>query len=211
MSIVAAGSVTDFFHDVVGDVIKARRVDATDGATTYLVSLLADFARPDPRAEETLERPLAFLLDEALHTPVTAERFERLRVLGDGVLYTCGFFSEHFERRGVDQKYLFGIGATAYGAASSILRVEGAPATRRAGEDERVRPVDIYGELASKFSTFVEVLAEVANATIAKGAAGSKGILKLYERYLKTRSESLANTLSSHGFLPNGGGKGVLQ
>ena len=202
-SIVPAGSVSDFFHDVVGDVIRARRVDATDGATTYLVSLLSDFARPDARAEQTLERPLAFLLDEALHTPVAAERFERLRVLGDGVLYTCGFFGEHFESRGVDPKYLFSIGTTAYGAASSILRLP--------SEDQKKRPIDIYGELAAKFATFVDVLAEVANSTIAKSAAGSKGLLKLYERYLRTRSESIANTLSSHGFLPNGGGKGVLQ
>ena len=119
------------------------------------------------------------------------------------MLYTCGFFGEHFESRGVDQKYLFSIGTTAYGAASSILRLP--------SEDQKKRPIDIYGELAAKFATFVDVLAEVANSTIAKSAAGSKGLLKLYERYLRTRSESIANTLSSHGFLPNGGGKGVLQ
>lgn len=207
MSIVATGSISDFFHDVVEDVIKTRRVDATDGATTYLVSLLSDYAKPDARAEETLERPLAFLLDEALHTVQPGERFDRLRVLGDGVLYSCGFFGDHFEARGVDQKYLFSIGATAYGTASSILRV---PQSSSSLDDDK-RPLDIYGELADKFATFVDVLAEVANSTIAKGAASSKGLLKMYERYLRTRSESLANTLSSHGFLPNGGGKGVLQ
>src|SRR5579872_2944578 len=126
MTIVAAESVSGFFHEVVEGAMKARRVDATDGATTYLVALLSDFTRPDSRAEETLDRPLAFLLDEALHTSVLAERFERLRVLGDGVLYGCGFSGDHFEARGVDQNYLVGIGATAYSTASSLVRAKGA-------------------------------------------------------------------------------------
>src|SRR6478672_711794 len=143
MSIVAADSVSSFFLEVVEDAIKARRVDATGGATSYLVSLLSDYAKPDERAEEALERPLAFLLDEALHTPAAGERFDRLRVLGDGVLYTCGFFGDHFEARGVDQKYLFGIGMTAYGTASSMLRA--------GADDGRGKAVDVYGELADKF------------------------------------------------------------
>ena len=113
MSIVASGSVTEFFLEIVGDAIKARKVEATDGAQTYLVSLLTDYAKPDERAEQAMERPLAFLLDEALHTAEPGERFDRLRTLGDGVLYTCGFFGEHFEARGVDSAYVMGIGTTA--------------------------------------------------------------------------------------------------
>jgi hypothetical protein len=198
MAIVAADSVAGFFTEIVEDAMRCRRVDATDGATTYLVALLSDFAKPGQRAEETLDRPLAFLLDEALHAAAPAERFERLRVLGDGVLYTCGFFGDHFEARGVDQRYLVGIGTTAYTNASAMLHV-------------KADSVDVYGELAAKFAMFVEVLAEVANATIAKGVASSKGLLKLYERWLRTRSDTLAQTLSSHGFVPMTGTKGVLQ
>jgi hypothetical protein len=203
MSILAKGSVADFFHEVVEDAIKTRHVDATDGAATYLVGLLADFARPDARAEQTLERPLAFLLDEALNAAQPGERFDRLRVLGDGVLYTCGFFGDHFEARGVDQRYLFGIGATAYGAASSMLRV--------GADDQRGAAIDVYRELASKFAVFVDVIAEVADTTISKGVASSKGLLKVYERWLKTKSDRLAQALSSHGLVPVAGTRGVLQ
>src|SRR5580658_2741190 len=121
--IVATGSVSEFFMEVVGEAIKARRVEATDGATSYLVCLLSDYAKPDERAEEPLERPLSFLLDEALHTVEVGERFDRLRTLGDGVLYVCGFFGEHLDARGVDHGYVMSIGTTAYGAASSMLRV----------------------------------------------------------------------------------------
>jgi hypothetical protein len=199
-SILAKGSVADFFSEAVDHAIKTRGVEATGGATTYLVSLLADFAKPHGRADETLDRPLAFLLDEALRAPQPGERFDRLRVLGDGVLYTCGFFSDHFEARGVDQKYLFGIGTTAYGTASSMLRTGG-----------EAKAIDVFGELAANFASFVEVIAEVADATIARGTASSKGLVKLYERWLKTKSDTLAQALSSHGLVPVAGPKGTVQ
>ena len=199
--IVATDSVASFFHGVVEDAIKARRVDATDGATSYLVSLLSDYAKPGAGAEEALARPLSFLLDEAMHTPAPAQRFERLRTLGDGVLYSCGFFGDHFEARGVDQGYLIGIGSVAYGAASSMLRV---PA--------EVKQPDIYRELADKFASFVAVLMEIAAASIAQGVAGSRDLVKVYERWLRTGSDRLAKALTSHGFMPTrGNAKGVLQ
>ena len=204
MSIVATVSISGFFHQVVEEAIRTRGVTVTTGATTYIVGLLADFARPDGRAEETMDRPLAFLLDEALHTPAPAERFERLRTLGDGVLYASGFFGDHFEARGVEQSYLIGIGRTAYGTASSMLH--------RTGSADTKEPVpDIFAELSDKFATLVTIIGEVADDTIAKGAAGSKGLLKVYERWLKTGSERLAHALSSQGLVPTRGPKGVLQ
>ena len=54
----------------------------------------------------------------------------------------------------------------------------------RLGQDER--GPDLFGELAEKFEVFVEVVAEVADATIAMGTASSKGLLRVYERWLKT-------------------------
>jgi len=200
MAIVAAQSVSHFFHDVVEDAKRARRLEATESATCYLVELLADFAHPDPRTGEALERPLTFLLDEALHAPDPAERFERLRVLGDGVLYGCGFFGDHFEARGVDPKYLRVLGTRAYVGASSMLR--------HCANDASP---NLFAELAEKFDAFVEVVAEVADATIAMGTENSRGLLHVYERWLKTGSERLASALTSRGVMPTRGTKGVLQ
>jgi hypothetical protein len=200
MTIVAARSVSHFFLEVVEDAKRARGVDATEGATRYLVGLLADFVHPDRRAGEALERPLTLLLDEALHAPDAAERFQRLRTLGDGVLYGCGFFGDHFEARGVDSKYLHGLGTRAYGAASSMLR--------QSSDDSGQ---DLFGELAGKFEAFVEVVAEVADATIAMGTESSSGLLRVYERWLKTGSERLASALTSRGVMPTRGSRGVIQ
>jgi hypothetical protein len=202
MSIVATDSISSYFHDVVEDAMKARRVEATDMATSYLVALLSDFARPDVRAGQALDRPVAFLLDEALHTVEPGERFERLRSLGDGVLYSCGFFGDHFEAKGVEQSYLVGIGSVAYGGASSMLRVTAEDAAKK---------LDIYRELADKFASFVGVLAEISDATAAMGVAGSRDLLKVYERWLKTGSDRLAQALTSHGLVPIRGTKGTLQ
>jgi hypothetical protein len=197
MTIVAAHSVSGFFGEAVEDAMKSRRVEATDRATRYLVALLSDYAHPDNRAGEALERPLTLLLDEALRAPDPAERFERLRTLGDGVLYGCGFFGDHFEARGVDPKYLHGLGTRAYGAAGSMLRVD--------------EGNNLFSELAGKFDAFVDVLADVADTTIAMGSESSRGLLKLYERWLKTGSERLASALTSRGVMPTRPTKGVLQ
>lgn len=201
MSIVATTSVSDFFEEAVEEAMRSRGVSASDGATSYVVALLADFAKPGSPVERTLERPLTFLLDEALHTNELADRFEKLRTLGDGVLYSSGFFADHFEARGVDTKYLIGIGRTAYESAGSLLVT---------GVKEEKGP-DIFKELSEEFATFVAIIGEIANATIARGVATSKGLVKLYERWLKTRSETIADALSSHGFVAPRGGRGTLS
>jgi hypothetical protein len=199
MPIVAASSVAGFFDEVVEDAIRSRHVDATDGATRYLVALLADYAHPDRMAGEALDRPLTLLLDEALHASDAASRFGRLRSIGDGVLYGCGFFGEAFEARGVDPKYLHTIGTRAYGAAASMLRLP--------GEEESA--IDVFGELATKFAAFAGVVAEVANATVAMGVESSRGLVKAYERWLKTGSDRIAYALTTQGVMPTRGPKGV--
>lgn len=180
--------------------MRSHGLKASEGATSYVVALLAELAKPGSPVERTLERPLTLLLDEALKTPARADRFEKLRTLGDGVLYSSGFFAESFEARGVDTQYIIGIGRTAYENAGSIL------ITR--GEKKEEQGFDIFAELAKDFAKFVAVLAEVANATVAKSVATSRGVLKLYERWLKTGNEKLGEALASQGFVaPRGGGR----
>lgn len=200
MSIVAAQSVSTFFDEIVSDAIRTQGVQATEGATRYLVALLADYAHPDGRAGEALDRPLTLLFDEALHASDAGERFQRLRTLGDGVLYGCGFFSDHFESRGVDPKYLRGLGTRAYGAASGMLRQSADGASP-----------DLFEELAGKFGDFVEVLTDVADSTVAMSADSSRGLLKAYERWLKTGSERLAGALASRGVVPSRGSRGCIH
>lgn len=190
--IVPAVTVDGFFLEMVGAALKKRKVVASPSTEGYLVSLLADYTKPDSHAERTLEQSLTLLLNEALQTQDLGERFDRLRSLGDGVLYGMGFFSDHFEKRGVSPDYLVGIGAKAYGSARSLLSPSST--SLDAGSD-------VFGELMTNFRAYAGVVAEVADTTVAFGAKSSTGVLRAYERWLKTGSDSLAEALRGHGFL----------
>lgn len=185
-----ASDVSAFFGPVVAEAIRARGYDATDAAEAYLVALLADYTKPGQLGEETLSRPLTLLLDEAMQSS-GPERFERLRVLGDGVLYVSGFFGEHLETRGVEAGYMSTLGACAYENASAMLR-----RSKSAGS------TDLFGELAEKFRMFVALVADVAESLRARSARTDGAMVKLYERWLKTGSATLGDALLARGMVP---------
>jgi len=188
MSIVSAESIASFFDEVVEDALKARRVDASETATRYLVGVLVE-----PHIE-AVGRPLALSLQEALVTNEPAERFSRLRELGDAVLYASGFFADHFAARGLESRYVATIGARAYVSAGALL----------GGSN------GLFDELARRFEEFSQVISEVAERTLAQQSAHDpRGLLKLYERWLKTGSEATAEALVEHGIFPTRGAKGV--
>jgi hypothetical protein len=199
-SIAIAPSISEYFQEVVTDAIRTRRVEATQAASHYIVGLLVSFAHPDEEVEATFDRPLTFLLREALEA-TGAERFRRLRALGDGVLYALGFFGEAIEVRGVDRGYVVTVGSTAYHGAASMLR-------RGAREPADDGP-DVLVELAEKFDRFAGVLSEVAEGSLAKSAHDDGSIVKLYERWLRTGSARLAAELGARGLVPNRGGSGL--
>jgi hypothetical protein len=192
-----SANLETFFHDVVDDALRKQQMAATEAAEVYLVSLLADYARPDALSSQALERPLTLLLDEALNAP-GQERFQRLRVLGDGVLYVSGFFSEHLENRGVEVRYVTSLGARAYDGAGKMLRA--------AANDNAP---DLFFELAENFEQFSRLLHAVAEQLSLAAAPSSMGLLKLYERWLKTGSNALGSELLERGVLPVRGAGGV--
>lgn len=198
-AIALATRIDDFFRDAVHTAIKARHVEASDGTTTYLVSLLEDQAKPG-HEQRVSDKPFTLQLEDALETTDFGARFERLRLLGDEVLYRLGFFGDHFEARGVDPEYLIRLGARAYGTAGSMLVSSSSRSLESSAEQ-----TDVFGELAKKFGMFVGVLNEVADLTVAAGASTSRAVVRLYERWMKTKSDALADALCSHGFVPQRG------
>jgi hypothetical protein len=209
-TIAIAPNITQYFQEVISDAIRVRQVEATDAAASYLVSLLCSFTHPDEEAGSTFNRPLTFLLHDALESP-PAERFRRLRVLGDHALYALGFFGDHIAQKGVDRRYVSNVGSTAYTHAAAMLRKRatgtmGPQAAERRGPD---RPPDVLSELAAKFDRFAAVLADVAEGTLACGARDERSVVKLYERWLKTGSSRLAEELGARGIVPTRGSGGM--
>lgn len=199
-SIAISPSISQYFEGIVADAMKARQISATAAAVSYIVGVLCDFAHPDEDAGEALSQPLTFLLRDALDAP-GPERFRRLRALGDGVLYAMGFFGDHIDLRGADRGYVVVVGRAAYDNASAMLRH---------GQGSRAaQGPDVLAEISLKFERFVDVLADVADGTLARGARDERSVVKLYERWLKTGSSRLAEELGARGIVPIRGGGGV--
>jgi len=197
-----AADLCGFFRPALATALSERRVSASEPTAHYLVALLVDFAHPGGMVSETLERPLPVLLEEAMKAS-GHERFERLRCLGDSVLYTSGFFLDHLETHGVELSYVSTLGARAYGNAASMLR-------RTGGGDDTPRAPELFEELAEKFAPFAEVLATLADGLFANSARSSDaGSVKLYERWLRTGSTQLANALAERGLTPTRGRGGL--
>jgi hypothetical protein len=201
--ILLPGNMTKFFGGVVADAIREHGYEATDAAETYVVALLADFARPNALSEEAISRPLTLLLEDAL-SAVGHERFERLRTLGDGVLYVSGFFGDHLEQRGVQDRYVSTLGARAYDFAARMLRQGSAQAADEAGATA------LFNELAHNFRMFVELVRNVADALQARAAHSPSAMIRVYERWLRTGSAPLAEALASRGLVPTRG-NGMLH
>ena len=198
-SIAIAPNISQYFQEVISDALRARQVAATDAAASYLVSLLCDYAHPDEEAGSTFNRPLTFVLRDAINS-VGPERFRRLRGLGDHSLYALGFFGDHIEQKGIDRGYVSTVGSTAYREAASMLRLKA---------QKTERGPNVLSELAAKFDRFAEVLRDVADGTLSAGSRDERSVVKLYERWLKTGSARLAEELGSHGIVPTRGAGGL--
>jgi hypothetical protein len=204
-TISIAPSMSAYFQEVIEDAMRVRHIDATHAASTYLVSLLCAFAHPDEEAESPFKKPLTFLLHDAMEA-TGPERFRRLRTLGDGVLYGLGFFGSHIELKGIDRGYVVDVGSSAYTQAAAMLRKRPAKEARGVGDG-----ADVLAELSTKFERFVQVLADVAEGTLASAATDGRSLVKLYERWLKTGSSRLAGELATRGILPHRSPTGGLN
>ena len=190
------GDLTQFFLEIVEAVRQRRAYVTTNPAATYIASLLADHAYNAPVAADE-NQPLSLQLANALAL-VGMERFERLRRVGDQVLYTTGFFSEHLESRGIAKTYVEELGARAYATAGRMLILD------------RQEQNSLFVELSERFHMFVDWVHEVAELLLVSAARTESALVQLYERWLASGSEALAAALAQRGFVPVRG-TGTLQ
>jgi hypothetical protein len=193
-SIETCTSIHEVFHSLVSEATQAQDYQPTSAASAYVTSVLVDYAHPTTELGAPTTRPLSVLLVEALSVQ-GAERFAGLRALGDGVLYFAGFFSECQLWREVDRGYAQGIGARAYSEAAAMLRF-----AKGRGDEQRMP--DLFRELSEEFGAFVELVHAVSEMLLAHEHKSDTAVLTLYERWLSSGSEALAEALARHGVLP---------
>jgi hypothetical protein len=194
-----APDVDGFFRELVTQAIRNKGFEPSTASASYVVALLAEAAKPNASALNVIgENSFTLMLADAMESQGVA-RFEKLRVLGDGVLYVSGFFGDHLTRRGLAPYYVKGLGATAYGGAASMLRSVGAHSSGP----------DVFSELSHKFENFVQLLSYVAEELSARAVRDDSSLLDLYERWLKVQSDRLTDLLLSRGILPQRKSPGV--
>jgi len=172
----------EFFRELVTQALGKQQVKTRPETEFYLVNLLNQFMT----AERLTEEPLALMMKDAIEQPEPRAQSEAFKRVGDVSLYVAGYFQDSLNRKVVDVDYYIDMGGTAYRAV----------ATR---SDETIFK-SIYRELAEKFGSFVDVLADVSEQTSQKT---ERDILRLYELWVRTRSERAAKALQEAGILPN--------
>ena len=193
-SLMPVSSLTEYFRVSIDAAIQANRVTVDEHARHYVVNMLCLFSRSEALYEGSGEgprlRPLALMLADAVEAPTEAERNFMLQRLGDVSLFIAGFFADGLQRSAVDLDYYINMGGGAYRSLAGNIR-----GTLR-GEAFG----DVFAELAAKFQCLVDVLNEVRDAS---RATNDEQILRLYEVWLKTRSERAARLLRQLGVEPN--------
>jgi hypothetical protein len=189
-AILVGKSAHEYFREMLADALSHRRARVQEVTEFYLVNLLAGFLEKErlfverPDGTVTAE-PLAFILLRALEAD-RRRRDAQLRRLGDTALFVSGFFGDSLARSLVDVDYYIAMGERAYGTLAESARGEGQP----------------FEELAQRFAEFVDLFAEIAELSDLRS---NRGLVRLYERFLATRSERVAQHLRARGVALFGG------
>ena len=182
-----AQTPTEYFRELVEKAIARQKVGSSEVSAFYLVQLLDSFVRPDRAYLEAgvdYDQPLANLLCEAIASG-EARRFTLFKATGDLSLFISGFFSDSVACKPVDFDYYASVGGYAYGRAARLTAYQAT--------------AEVFDELSEKFPRFVDVLTEVSEAS---ALTDHSSLLRLYEKWLRTRSERTGAMLREHGVLP---------
>jgi hypothetical protein len=184
-------TVEGFFHDEVDRAFRDKGLAPGTLVEHYVVQLLAAYA-----AQGIPDAPLALKLAETIDA-APRERRRSLREIGDTSLYVSGFWADSLEDKLVDVDYYIEMGGSAYGELA------------RGGPGWTADPFGaVFGELAANFVRFVEVLAIISRRT--SRCASDQDVLRLYQRWQRTKSRGAAARLAALGVVPPKG-DGRLQ
>lgn len=183
-ALVRNESPVEYFRELVELAMKRQHLAAGERTSFYLVNLLTGFVHFDRSATPPEDEALGVRFVRALHAAGVRQRDE-LRQIGDRSLFISGFFADSLARGLVDVDYYIYLGEYAYGSLA------------RQGDGTFG---DVFDELSGKFAAFVDVLGEVSERS---ALASNADLLRLYERWLRTRSPRSGELLAARGIVPN--------
>lgn len=176
-------NLTEFFRELLQSAMRTQAVQSSEAAEFYLVKLLEAFARAE---RDWFDRPLALDYLESFHSP-RSHRYGKLKRVADTALFVSGIFVESLHRKLVSSDYYIALGRIAYSHLSALTAGSGTGAG------------DPFRELADRFPDFVRVLSEISFRDLFRG---DEHMLRVYTRWMYTRSERDARWLLRHGITP---------
>jgi hypothetical protein len=183
------GGIREYFREAMEAAMDKTGVELTAHAQVYVVHLMTEFSRAENAfaGAEPGERPaLAILLSRAQEsTPDEALRI--YKHLGDSSLYFSGFFAESIERELVSRDYYVSMGETAYSSASHLARAASAMSSV------------VFAELADRFGDLVALVEAMSLHGVNASRLSDSALMDLIDRYRRTGSRAVLDTLKSHG------------
>lgn len=183
-ALVRNESPVEYFRELVESAMQRQQLSARQLTSFYLVNLLAGFVHFDRLPGAGDDEPLGVRFVKALQEAGVRQRDE-LRQVGDLSLFISGFFADSLTRSLVDIDYYIQLGENAYGSLA------------RRGDGTFG---DVFDELSGKFPAFVEVLGEVSERS---ALTSNADLLRLYEKWLRTKSRRSGDLLASRGIIPD--------
>lgn len=183
-------SPREFFSEVVKEGLRQRRVESFPRLESYLVELLQHYLEAknlfEPEHDESGQRRPNTLAELYLiaSNAEPAVRREMLKKLGDRSLYISGFFGDSLTRKIVDVDYYADMGGAAYRDLSGAVADDGL--------------ARVYSTFSSRFIEFVDVLGYISQKSFVHS---DQGVLRLYDRYLRTGSELARERLNEMGIV----------
>jgi len=179
-------SSTEYFKEMVESAIRHQKVTTDVMVSYYIVNLLVRCVKADELHDD--DEPLAIIFNKATSASL-AEQSVIYRRIGDLSLYLSGFFAESLSRKLVDVDYYIALGKASYGTLAHLESGQKSPASL----------TKVYTELARRFLTFTDILSEVSERC---SLTSNENILRLYEKWLRTRSKRAASMLRDIGIEP---------
>lgn len=188
----AETDLLQFFRDRVVEATRHQRAPVSPSAQLYLAQLLTEVGHERETPPSGADTLAELHVQASLAPP--AEAVTLLKRLGDWSLLLTGFFREHLARRRVTREYCARMGGGAYQRLEHMFP-----------GDEALAPV--FGELAERYDTCSEVIAEVRDEAAGRSDAD---VLRLYEEWLRTGSPRVAERLKELGVVPGRNARAVL-
>lgn len=189
--VVETTGLIEHFKKAVENATQRLHVNISDETEFYVVDLL--FRYTDVKALATSGLALETGTFAELFLKSQEERGDKrafiLKYIGDTTLFLTGYFPDGFQRSLVDIDYYAGLGQTSYQNLLDLL----------AARVVQWRLEEVFDELSGKFLQLMDVLAEVAAAD---GPRHAIDLLRIYERWTRTRSRRDEVLLRQNGIIP---------